>query len=70
MTLKFNELRLIAGDILTSLDLSSLLSESVIQEQGLNSDSLAVVESERNFARLEILSGLIGEILKYRPLPF
>lgn len=70
MELNFYDLSVLVKDLSAAIVYDNLLTEDRVNELQLDSHCLAVVDSDRNWSRVETLVKLLNELLKHRPLPF
>lgn len=70
MDLNFEELKLLTSEFLTNVSLVNCLTDNIISEKGYEANSIAVLASDKAYDKVEVLSKLLVEFLKYRPLPF
>lgn len=70
MNLTFEELRLLITDFLPHVILDDCLTEDIINESHYKSDSPVLISSDLAYDKVVVLSKLLIEFLKHRPLPF
>lgn len=70
MSLNFEELKLLTSEILVNVSLVNCLTNDIIREKGYEPNSIAVLASDKAYDKVDLLSKLLVEFLKYRPLPF
>lgn len=70
MKLNFYDLSVLVKDLSAAIVYDNLLTDGRIDELQLDSHCLAVVDSDRNWSRVDTLVKLLNELLEHRPLSF